>query len=65
MSKIMEETFIRINSNKCFDLKLKPYSKEYLEDLVLYFEKKEEYEKCIVIINFINKRFNHDYNYLK
>ena len=60
---IMKETYNRIESNKCFDIKLKPYKKDFLEKLLLYFEEKEEFEKCVVINNFIKKRFNHKLNF--
>ena len=42
---IMKETYNRIESNKCFDIKLKPYKKDFLEKVLFYFEEKEEFEK--------------------
>ena len=62
---IMKETYNRIESNKCFDIKLKPYKKDFLEKVLLYFEEKEEFEKCVVINNFIKQGFNHKLNYTK
>ncbi len=62
---IMKETYNRIESNKCFDIKLKPYKKDFLEKVLFYFEEKEEFEKCVVINNFIKQRFNHKLNYTK
>ena len=62
---VMKETYNRVESNKCFDIKLKPYKKDFLEKVLLYFEEKEEFEKCMVINNFINQRFNHKLNYTK
>ena len=51
--------------DSCFDIKLKPYKKDFLEKVLFYFEEKEEFEKCMVINEFINKRFNHELNYTK
>ena len=62
---VMKETYSRVESNKCFDIKLKPYKKDFLEKVLFYFEEKEEFEKCLVISNFINQRFSHDLNYTK
>ncbi len=62
---VMKETYNRVESNKCFDIKLKPYKKDFLEKVLFYFEEKEEFEKCMVINDFINKRFNHELNYTK
>ena len=62
---VMKETYNRVESNKCFDIKLKPYKKDFLEKVLFYFEEKEEFEKCVIINNFINQRFSHELNYIK
>jgi hypothetical protein len=43
---LMIETFKRIEDNKNYDVNFKPYSKELLENLLRFFEEREEYEKC-------------------
>jgi hypothetical protein len=61
----MEETYRRISENKPFDTNLKTYKKSKIKEVLEYFENREDYEKCQVISNFLNKRFNHIENYLK
>jgi hypothetical protein len=62
---LMNSTFDRINNGKHFDEKFKPYSEVFIKKIVSYFENKEEYEKCKILTDFINIRFNHDKNYNK
>ena len=62
---LMREVFERISENKPFDKNLKPYKEDLLKKILDHFEEKEDYEKCQVISNFLNKRFNHIKNYLK
>jgi hypothetical protein len=61
----MNEVYQRIFENKPFDKNLKPYKESLIRDTLLYFEEKEDYEKCQVISNFLNQRFNHVTNFLK
>jgi hypothetical protein len=61
----LKEIYQRISENKPFDKSLKPYKESLIRDTLLYFEEKEDYEKCQVISDFINKRFNHVTNFLK
>lgn len=65
LSSKMNEMFTRISLNKPFDKNLKLYSKEDIVYLLTYLEDKEEYEKCQVISNYLQTRFNHSENYLK
>jgi hypothetical protein len=65
LNSFMNEFYIRVSENKPFDVNLKPYKESQIRDLLEYFEAKEDYEKCQVISNFLNKRFNHISNYLK
>lgn len=60
LDSVMIEVYDRIIVNKPFDKNLKPYTKESLEKTLKFFERKEDYEKCQVIFNFINKRFSHN-----
>ena len=65
LNSFMFEVYERISQNKPFDTSLKPYKESQVKDVLDYFEEREDYEKCQVISNFINERFNHDINYLK
>lgn len=60
---VMLEIYERIISNKPFDTNLKLYSKEQIESVIKFFEKKEDYEKCQLLHNFIKNRFNHNLGY--
>ena len=44
---------------------LKPYKENLLTMVLNHFEEKEDYEKCQILSDFINERFNHVKNYLK
>lgn len=65
LSSFMNEVYDRVSKNKPFDSKLKPYKESLIKDVLNYFEEKEDYEKCQILSDFINKRFNHNINYLK
>jgi hypothetical protein len=61
----MNEVYNRISQNKPFDKNLKPYKKSYIDEVLEYFEDREDYEKCQILSDFINSRFNHVTNFLK
>ena len=61
----LREIYQRVYENKPFDINLKPYKESQIKEVLEYFEDREDYEKCHVISNFLNKRFNHITNYLK
>jgi len=65
LDSFMNEVYDRISKNKSFDVNLRPYKESQIKEVLEYFENKEDYEKCQVISNFLNKRFNHIENYLK
>jgi DNA-binding SARP family transcriptional activator len=46
-----------------FDLALNPYDEDFIERMIEFYEKSEEYEKCKYLLDFKNKRFNHNYGY--
>jgi hypothetical protein len=60
---LMNSTLLRIESGKNFDERFKPYPEKFIKKIILYFESKEEFEKCQTLQNFINIRFNHDLNF--
>ena len=53
LEKITEDEFVRIaNGERVNDIGI-PYSRNYLDQLILNYELKEEYEKCLIIRNYI------------
>jgi hypothetical protein len=57
------EIYDRCLSGKPYSLELKIYSENYLKKVIKELEEIEEYEKCRNLLNFINLRFDHKYNY--
>ena len=54
-----KEVYDRLSSGKPFDKNLKPYSELLLERLLNILESEEEYEKCQVVKQHLNK-MDHD-----
>ena len=65
LNSFMNEIYQRLSENKPFDINLRPYKESQIKEVLEYFEDREDYEKCQMISDFINKRFNHVTNYLK
>lgn len=65
LNSFMNEIYQRIYENKPYDFNLKPYKESQIKETLEYFEIREDYEKCQVLSNFLNNRFNHTVNYLK
>ena len=61
---LMNNSFKRIASGKDFDENFKTYTKDFIKDMVTYFESNEDYEKCQLLIKYIESRFDHEKNYL-
>lgn len=61
---LMNNSYKRISSGKDFDENFKPYTKDFIKDMVTFFESNEDYEKCHLLVKYIEKRFDHDKNYL-
>jgi hypothetical protein len=55
--------FNRIMSGKPYGESLKLYSKKYMMSVVKLLEEDEEYEKCRILLEYINNRFDHELNY--
>lgn len=62
---LMRESLNRIKDGKNYDVNFKPYSREFIDKMILYFESKEEYENCKTLVDFLNIRFDHNLNYTK
>lgn len=60
---IMNEAYDRIINGLYYDKQLKPYTKDFVNQMIDFFTKIEEYEKCSKINEFIEQRFNHNFNY--
>jgi len=65
LNSFMNEIYQRVSENKPFDTNLKPYKEFQIKETLEYFETRQDYEKCQVLSEFINNRFNHTVNYLK
>jgi hypothetical protein len=65
LDSLSHEIYERISQDKPYDKKLKIYSKEEIEFILSYFEKKEDYEKCNIIHTFMKNRFNHKSRFSK
>jgi hypothetical protein len=59
----MNSCFERIKEGKCYDMSFNPYTMEFIDKIISYFEEKEEYEKCKVLLDFSKERFDHEKNY--
>ena len=58
-----ENVFERITNGILYNRNLKVYTKDYLQVIVRELEQQEKFEKCVILNEFINKRFNHELNY--
>ncbi len=61
---LMNSNYERINKGKCYDINFKSYEKDVVEKMIGYFEQREEYEKCKVLLDFSKERFDHEKNYI-
>ena len=62
-SYLMNSTYDRINKGKYYDISFKPYTIDFIEKIMYYFEEREEYEKCKILLDFSKERFDHEKNY--
>lgn len=60
---LVDKIYQMVCQNKPYDRKMRIYSKSILKKTLFTLEQQEEYEKCQTLKEFINKRFDHDYNY--
>jgi hypothetical protein len=64
IDNIMESTFERIKNGIYFDENLKPYSKDFFEKCLDYFQNEEKYQECIIIRDII-KKIDHNNGFRK
>ena len=50
LNSVMNEVYNRISQNKPFDKTLKPYKKSHIDEVLEYFEDREDYEKCQILL---------------
>lgn len=62
-SLLMNLVYERVSSGIFYDQNLKLYSKEFLTKVLNYFESNEQYEKCSILRDLINKRFDYENNF--
>jgi hypothetical protein len=55
--------FDRVISGKFYDVNYKPYTKSFLQKIVIFLEKNERYEDCSLLSSIIDQRFDHIKNY--
>jgi hypothetical protein len=60
---LINSNFQRILNGKHFDEKFKIYDQKFLNEMIFYYQNREEYEKCQFLLNYIKKRFDHKKNY--
>jgi hypothetical protein len=60
-----EEIYQSINSGKPYNKKIRLYTQLEIESAIRQFILEEEYEKCSVLKNFIDKRFAHENGWSK
>lgn len=60
---LMNIDFKRMCEGKHYNLNFEPYTEDFTKKMIKYFERKEEYEKCAKLVEFKNKRFDHEENY--
>ncbi len=61
---LINDNYNRIKSGKDFDTNFKHYTKDFIKEMISYFEKGEEYEKCQILSKYLENRFDHEKNYL-
>lgn len=62
--QLYENCLIRIKSGLYYDKNLRIYDISLVKKMVSYFETIERFEDCQILVNFFEKRFNHQLNYL-
>lgn len=62
-SYLINSAYERISAGKFFDASFRTYEKDLVEKAIFYFEEREEYEKCKVLLDFSKERFDHEKNY--
>jgi hypothetical protein len=59
----LREDYERIKCGKRLNEDCVMYSITYIDEMISFFEREEEYEKCNIILDTKNKILNHQYYY--
>ena len=59
----IDSDFNRLKSGKKLDLTKKPYTIKSINNMIDFYENKEEYEKCTLLVKFKTEILNHENNY--
>ena len=54
--------FERISTGNLLDAELRPYTRQFIGEIIQYFQEREEYEKCQILKDALND-LDHDNNY--
>ena len=60
----MDTDYNRIKNGKRLNLVNKPYDLEFINNMIIFYENSEEYEKYSTIIELKNSILDHENNYL-
>lgn len=60
---LMNSDFERIKIGKRHDMNFNLYQREYIDSLLDYFKGKQEFDKCQIIKEYIDKIYNHERSY--
>lgn len=63
LEKNANTDYIRLTGGLRLNMVNKPYTIIYINKLILYFEVKEEYEKCGALVKVKEQILNHNNNY--
>lgn len=60
-----DEDYQRIVDGKRINILNRPYTTEYIQQMIDYYEEEEHYEKCQKLILILRQINSHDYHYNK
>lgn len=60
----INSNYERIVSGKFFDHNMIPYSREFINEMISYFLKLEEYEKCHKLKDLLDREIKHNELYI-
>ncbi len=61
---LINSNFQRIKEGKHYDENFILYDQKFIDEMIFYYQNREEYERCQYLVNYKEKRFNHKKNYL-
>lgn len=61
---LINSNFQRITKGKHYDENFILYDQKFIDEMIFYYQNREEYERCQYLVNYKEKRFDHKKNYL-